>query len=122
MYHKGTLFSSHKNTNTQVYTLNILIYSLCLSVELGEGPFSVVSAVFNATVFGVNRTSGSVFPLVREFVGGLPPPGLLFNFMITAGLQKDRTSRESHRHTHTHINTSLVSFTHMLNSVLQVSR
>ncbi|KAK6318176.1 hypothetical protein J4Q44_G00114670 [Coregonus suidteri] len=61
--------------------------------ELGEGPFSVVSAVFNATVFGVNRTSGSVFPLVREFVGGLPPPGLLFNFMITAGLQKDRTSR-----------------------------
>uniref|UniRef100_A0A8C7IG58 Otogelin-like n=1 Tax=Oncorhynchus kisutch TaxID=8019 RepID=A0A8C7IG58_ONCKI len=61
--------------------------------ELGEGPFSVVSAVYNATVFGVNRTSGSVFPLVREFVGGLPPPGLLFNFMITAGLQKDRTSR-----------------------------
>nr|XP_046216632.1 otogelin-like protein [Oncorhynchus gorbuscha] len=61
--------------------------------ELGEGPFSVASAVFNATVFGVNRTSGSVFPLVREFVGGLPPPGLLFNFMITAGLQKDRTSR-----------------------------
>nr|XP_029524896.1 otogelin-like protein [Oncorhynchus nerka] len=61
--------------------------------ELGEGPFSVASAVFNATVFGVNRTSGSVFPLVREFIGGLPPPGLLFNFMITAGLQKDRTSR-----------------------------
>uniref|UniRef100_A0A8C7RN03 Otogelin-like n=1 Tax=Oncorhynchus mykiss TaxID=8022 RepID=A0A8C7RN03_ONCMY len=61
--------------------------------SLGEGPFSVASAVFNATVFGVNRTSGSVFPLVREFVGGLPPPGLLFNFMITAGLQKDRTSR-----------------------------
>ncbi|KAK6320140.1 hypothetical protein J4Q44_G00092470 [Coregonus suidteri] len=61
--------------------------------ELGEGPFSVVSAIHNATVFGVNRTSGSVFPLVREFVGGLPPPGLLFNFMITAGLQKDRTSR-----------------------------
>ncbi|CAB1313742.1 unnamed protein product, partial [Coregonus sp. 'balchen'] len=31
--------------------------------ELGEGPFSVVSAIHNATVFGVNRTSGSVFPL-----------------------------------------------------------
>ncbi|KAJ8003132.1 hypothetical protein DPEC_G00166200 [Dallia pectoralis] len=61
--------------------------------ELGEGPFSVVSSVYNATVFGVNRTSGSVFPLVREFVGILPPHGLLFNFMITAGLQKDRTSR-----------------------------
>ena len=60
----------------------------------------MVSAVYNATVFGVNRTSGSVFPLVREFVGGLPPPGLLFNFMITAGLQKDRTSRESHTHLH----------------------
>ncbi|KAL0968337.1 hypothetical protein UPYG_G00265580 [Umbra pygmaea] len=61
--------------------------------ELGEGPFSVVSAVYNATVFAVNRTSGSVFPLVREFVDRMPPPGLLFNFMITAGLQKDRTSR-----------------------------
>uniref|UniRef100_A0A674CG96 Otogelin-like protein n=1 Tax=Salmo trutta TaxID=8032 RepID=A0A674CG96_SALTR len=36
--------------------------------NLGEGPFSVVSAVYNATVFGVNRTSGSVFPLVREFL------------------------------------------------------
>uniref|UniRef100_G3PIA3 Otogelin-like n=1 Tax=Gasterosteus aculeatus aculeatus TaxID=481459 RepID=G3PIA3_GASAC len=61
--------------------------------ELGEGPFSLVSAAHNDTVFGVNRSSGSVFPLVRERPGQLPSPGLLFNFMITAGLQKERTSR-----------------------------
>ncbi|XP_032379314.1 otogelin-like protein isoform X1 [Etheostoma spectabile] len=61
--------------------------------ELGDGPFSLVSAVYNDTMFGVNRTSSSVFPLVRERPGQLPAPGLLFNFMVTAGLQKDRTSR-----------------------------
>ncbi|XP_076741886.1 otogelin-like protein isoform X2 [Maylandia zebra] len=61
--------------------------------ELGDGPFSLVSAVYKDTMFGVNRTSSSVFPLVRERPGQLPAPGLLFNFMITAGLQKDRTSR-----------------------------
>ncbi|KAI9529885.1 hypothetical protein NQZ68_008124 [Dissostichus eleginoides] len=61
--------------------------------ELGDGPFSLVSAVYNNTMFGVNRTSSSVFPLVRERPGQLPAPGLLFNFMITAGLQKDKTSR-----------------------------
>uniref|UniRef100_A0AAQ4RHR6 Otogelin-like n=1 Tax=Gasterosteus aculeatus aculeatus TaxID=481459 RepID=A0AAQ4RHR6_GASAC len=60
--------------------------------ELGEGPFSLVSAAHDDTVFGVNRSSGSVFPLVRERPGQLPAPGLLFNFMITAGLQKERTS------------------------------
>ncbi|XP_056138191.1 otogelin-like protein [Lampris incognitus] len=61
--------------------------------ELGDGPFSLVSAVYNDTIFGVNRTSSSVFPLLRERSGRLLPSGLLFNFMITAGLQKDRTSR-----------------------------
>ncbi|CAB1422352.1 unnamed protein product, partial [Pleuronectes platessa] len=61
--------------------------------ELGNGPFSLVSAVYNDTMFGVNRTSSSVFPLVIERLGRLPAPGLLFNFMITAGLQKERTSR-----------------------------
>uniref|UniRef100_A0A3P8TBV5 Otogelin like n=1 Tax=Amphiprion percula TaxID=161767 RepID=A0A3P8TBV5_AMPPE len=61
--------------------------------QLGDGPFSLVSAAYNDTMFGVNRTSSSVFPLVRERPGQLPPPGLLFNFMITAGLQKDRASR-----------------------------
>ncbi|XP_035498921.2 otogelin-like protein isoform X1 [Scophthalmus maximus] len=61
--------------------------------ELGDGPFSLVSAVYNDTMLGVNRTSSSVFPLVTERPGQLPAPGLLFNFMITAGLQKDRTSR-----------------------------
>uniref|UniRef100_A0A3B4UGN6 Otogelin like n=1 Tax=Seriola dumerili TaxID=41447 RepID=A0A3B4UGN6_SERDU len=61
--------------------------------ELGNGPFSLLSAVYNDTMFGVNRTSSSVFPLVTERPGQLPAPGLLFNFMITAGLQKDRTSR-----------------------------
>ncbi|RVE71881.1 hypothetical protein OJAV_G00056360 [Oryzias javanicus] len=63
--------------------------------ELGDGPFSLVSAAFNDTMFGANRTSSSVFPLVRERPGQLPPPGLLFNFMITPGLQKDRSSRVS---------------------------
>uniref|UniRef100_A0A667Z3U8 Otogelin like n=1 Tax=Myripristis murdjan TaxID=586833 RepID=A0A667Z3U8_9TELE len=61
--------------------------------QLGDGPFTFVSAVYNDTMFGVNRTSSSLFPLVRERAGQLPAPGLLFNFMITAGLQKDRTSR-----------------------------
>ncbi|KAK0155111.1 Otogelin-like protein [Merluccius polli] len=61
--------------------------------ELGDGPFSLVSAANNDTVFGVNRSSSSVFPLVRERPGWLPAPSLLFNFMVTAGLQKDRTSR-----------------------------
>ncbi|KAM3870575.1 otogelin-like protein [Diretmus argenteus] len=61
--------------------------------ELGDGPFSMISAVYNDTMFGVNRTSSSVFPLVRERSGQLPPSGLLFNFMVTAGLQKDRASR-----------------------------
>uniref|UniRef100_A0A3B4BJY3 Uncharacterized protein n=1 Tax=Periophthalmus magnuspinnatus TaxID=409849 RepID=A0A3B4BJY3_9GOBI len=62
--------------------------------ELGDGPFSIVSAVYNDTMFGVNRSSSStVFPLLRERTGQMPAPGLLFNFMITAGLQKDKTSR-----------------------------
>ncbi|KAG7271060.1 hypothetical protein CRUP_037959 [Coryphaenoides rupestris] len=61
--------------------------------QLGDGPFSVVSAAHNDTVFGVNRSSSSVFPLVRERSGWLPAPSILFNFMVTAGLQKDRTSR-----------------------------
>uniref|UniRef100_A0A3B3D509 Otogelin-like n=1 Tax=Oryzias melastigma TaxID=30732 RepID=A0A3B3D509_ORYME len=70
--------------------------SVCYDCEyynqLGDGPFSLVSAAFNDTMFGANRTSSSVFPLVRERPGQLPPPGLLFNFMITPGLQKDRSS------------------------------
>ncbi|XP_015239499.1 PREDICTED: otogelin-like protein isoform X3 [Cyprinodon variegatus] len=61
--------------------------------ELGDGPFSLVSAAFNDTLFGVNRTSSSVFPLIRERPGQLPVPGILFNFMITAGLWRNRTSR-----------------------------
>lgn len=65
-----------------------------ISTELGDGPFSLVSAVHNDTMFGVNRTSSSVFPLTRERPGQLPAPGLLFNFMITEGLWKDRMSRE----------------------------
>lgn len=65
-----------------------------VSAELGDGPFSLASAVYNDTMFGVNRTSSSVFPLIRERPGQLPAPGLLFNFMITEGLWKDRMSRE----------------------------
>uniref|UniRef100_A0A3B3Y533 VWFD domain-containing protein n=1 Tax=Poecilia mexicana TaxID=48701 RepID=A0A3B3Y533_9TELE len=61
--------------------------------QLGDGPFSLVSAVFNDTMFGVNRTSSAVFPLTRERPGQLPAPGILFNFMITTGLWRNRTSR-----------------------------
>lgn len=69
---------------------------LChLPTELGSGPFSLISAVSNDTILGVNRTSNTVIPLARGHrLGQFPPPGMLFNFMITAGLQKDRTSRE----------------------------
>uniref|UniRef100_H3C5Q2 Otogelin like n=1 Tax=Tetraodon nigroviridis TaxID=99883 RepID=H3C5Q2_TETNG len=62
--------------------------------QLGSGPFSLVSAVSNDTIFGVNRTSNAVIPLTRgQRPGQFPPPDILFNFMITAGLQKDKTSR-----------------------------
>ncbi|TWW76375.1 Otogelin-like protein [Takifugu flavidus] len=63
--------------------------------ELGSGPFSLVSAVSNDTIFGVNRTSNAVIPLAQVRPGQLPPPGILFNFMITMGLQKDRASQSS---------------------------
>lgn len=66
-----------------------------MTTELGSGPFSLVSAVSNDTIFGVNRTSNAVIPLTRgQRPGQFPPPDILFNFMITAGLQKDKTSRE----------------------------
>ncbi|XP_075894113.1 otogelin-like protein [Nelusetta ayraudi] len=61
--------------------------------ELGSGPFSLVSAVSNDTAFGVNRTSSTVFPLLRERPEQMPSLGIMFNFMITAGMQRDRTSR-----------------------------
>lgn len=64
------------------------------AVELGSGPFSLVSAVSNDTVFGVNRTSSTVFPLLRERPERMPSRGIMFNFMVTAGMQRDRTSRE----------------------------
>ncbi|XP_077453342.1 otogelin-like protein isoform X3 [Stigmatopora argus] len=60
---------------------------------LGDGPYSLVSAVHNNTMIGVNRTSGSVFPLSRDTPGRGPAPGLLFNFMVTPGLHKNKTSR-----------------------------
>lgn len=65
-------------------------------------------------MFGVNRTSSSVFPLVRERPGQLPAPGLLFNFMITAGLQKDRTSREHLHYYYYYYTLICVYFLHKL--------
>lgn len=65
-----------------------------ITTELGSGPFSLVSAVSNDSILGVNRTSNAVIPLAQVKPGQLPPPGILFNFMITMGLQKDRASRE----------------------------
>lgn len=72
--------------------------SVPVPTELGDGPFSLVSAANNNTVIGVNRSSNSVFPLLRDRSDWLPAPGLLFNFMVTAGLQKDRNSREPLHH------------------------
>ncbi|XP_036375556.1 otogelin-like protein [Megalops cyprinoides] len=57
--------------------------------ELGEGPYTLSNVAFNDTVFGANLTSGEVFPLPKISASG----GVLFNFMITAGLYKDRFSR-----------------------------
>lgn len=69
---------------------------LChITTELGSGPFSLVSAVSNDIIFGVNRTNNAVISLTRgQRLGQFPPPDILFNFMITTGLQKDRASRE----------------------------
>ncbi|XP_066579842.1 otogelin-like protein [Amia ocellicauda] len=57
--------------------------------ELGEGPYILFSVAYNDTVFGANLTSGEVFPLPKISAAG----GVLFNFMITAGLYKDKYSR-----------------------------
>nr|XP_015208412.1 PREDICTED: otogelin-like protein [Lepisosteus oculatus] len=57
--------------------------------ELGEGPYILFNSAYNDTVFGANLTSGEVFPLPKISAEG----SVLFNFMITAGLYKDRFSR-----------------------------
>ncbi|RXM99072.1 Phosphatidylinositol phosphatase PTPRQ [Acipenser ruthenus] len=57
--------------------------------ELGDGPYIVYNSAYNDTVFGANLTSGEVFPLPRISAEGK----VLFNFMIIAGLYKDRYSR-----------------------------
>ncbi|KPP61896.1 hypothetical protein Z043_119959, partial [Scleropages formosus] len=56
--------------------------------ELGEGPYVLLNAALNETVVGANLTSGEVFPLPR--IGA--QSGILFNFMVTAGLFKDKFS------------------------------
>ncbi|XP_051786791.1 otogelin-like protein [Erpetoichthys calabaricus] len=57
--------------------------------ELGEGPYILFNSAYNDTVFGANITSGEVFPLPKISAEGK----VLFNFMIIAGLYKDRFSR-----------------------------
>ncbi|KAK6488295.1 otogelin-like protein [Huso huso] len=57
--------------------------------ELGDGPYIVYNSAYNDTVFGANLTSGEVFPLPKISAEGK----VLFNFMIIAGLYKDRYSR-----------------------------
>lgn len=97
------------NINTKYFltiTLYIILPLFHFTTELGSGPFSLVSAVSNDTMFGVNRTSRSVFPLVRERPGQLPATDVLFNFMVTTGLQKDQTSSE-HPQLHDYIFCSL---------------
>uniref|UniRef100_A0AAV2KQQ7 VWFD domain-containing protein n=1 Tax=Knipowitschia caucasica TaxID=637954 RepID=A0AAV2KQQ7_KNICA len=69
-------------------------YRNCLTDTCNCNRGGDLSAVYNDTMFGVNRSSSStIFPLFRESTGLMPAPGLLFNFMITAGLQKEKTSR-----------------------------
>lgn len=68
--------------------------------ELGEGPYTLSTVAFNDTMLGGNLTSGEVFPLPKASTsGGLGE--VVFNFMITAGLHKDRFSRESQCSVHT---------------------
>ncbi|XP_072566142.1 otogelin-like protein [Paramormyrops kingsleyae] len=57
--------------------------------ELGEGPYVLSNAAFNDTVIGANLTSGEVFSLPKPSAQG----GVLFNFMVTVGLYKDKLSR-----------------------------
>ncbi|MGH0140233.1 UNVERIFIED_CONTAM: hypothetical protein FKN15_070894 [Acipenser sinensis] len=57
--------------------------------QLGDGPYIVYNSAYNDTVFGANLTSGEVFPLPKISAEGK----VLFNFMIIAGLYKDRYSR-----------------------------
>ncbi|KAL4660219.1 otogelin-like protein [Arapaima gigas] len=58
-------------------------------LELGEGPYILLNVAFNETVVGANLTSGEVFPLPK--IGA--QSGILFNFMVTEGLFKDKFSR-----------------------------
>lgn len=58
--------------------------------ELGEGPYVLLNAAFNDTVIGANLTSGEVFSLPKLSA----QHGVLFNFMVTVGLYKDKLSRE----------------------------
>uniref|UniRef100_A0A3B3RLC4 Otogelin like n=1 Tax=Paramormyrops kingsleyae TaxID=1676925 RepID=A0A3B3RLC4_9TELE len=56
--------------------------------QLGEGPYVLSNAAFNDTVIGANLTSGEVFSLPKPSAQG----GVLFNFMVTVGLYKDKLS------------------------------
>ncbi|XP_075456632.1 otogelin-like protein isoform X2 [Ascaphus truei] len=53
---------------------------------LGEGPFILASCGNSEIVLGVNVTSKNIFPLPRMSAHG----NVLFNFMITPGLFKDK--------------------------------
>ena len=86
-----------------MYECKIKSLPICCAfpTDLGDGPYALFSAIYNDTMFGVNRSSSLVFPLTRPPPGTLPAPGLLFNFMVTTGLQKDPKSRElSYAHCH----------------------
>ncbi|MEE6480233.1 hypothetical protein FKM82_012502 [Ascaphus truei] len=54
--------------------------------RLGEGPFILASCGNSEIVLGVNVTSKNIFPLPRMSAHG----NVLFNFMITPGLFKDK--------------------------------
>ncbi|XP_028823261.1 otogelin-like protein isoform X3 [Denticeps clupeoides] len=63
--------------------------------ELGEGPYTLWSGSLNGSdcVFGANVSSGEVFPLLRPPSHTHTHTPTVFNFMITTGLYRDRTSR-----------------------------
>ncbi|XP_041966488.1 otogelin-like protein isoform X2 [Alosa sapidissima] len=63
--------------------------------ELGDGPYTLWSGAANDSdcVFGANVSSGEVFPLLRAGLQIQTQSAAVFNFMVTAGLHKDRASR-----------------------------
>lgn len=64
----------------------LIIVYVYFQTGLGEGPFILSSCGNSEIVLGVNATSKYIFPLPRMSAHG----NVLFNFMVTPGLFKDK--------------------------------